>query len=99
MARRDDDRERMLERVFPGTSEMARRMRALDWSATVLGPVEEWPPSPRPSVGTCLDCAFPIVIWWRPDLAILYNDEYCAILGPQKHPSALGQRGAKVWAE
>ncbi|HEU5182006.1 MAG TPA: ATP-binding protein, partial [Candidatus Polarisedimenticolia bacterium] len=47
---------------------------------------------------TCLDCAFPIVLWWGSDLAILYNDEYGAILAA-KHPGALGEHGSKVWAE
>ena len=88
----------MIQDIFPGTSEMARRMRALDWSRTPLGPVEQWPQSLQTSVSTCLDCAFPIVLWWGPDLAILYNDEYRQLLGP-KHPVALGQPGLKVWSE
>src|SRR5262245_26243728 len=88
----------MIDDVFPGTSEMARLMCELDWSRTPLGPVERWPQSLRTSVSTCLDCAFPIVLWWGPDLTILYNDEYTQFLGP-KHPTALGQPGLKVWAE
>ena len=89
----------MLQEIFPGQSEMARRMRALDWSHTTLGPVETWPQSLRTSVSTCLECAFPIVLWWGRDLTILYNDEYRQILGPEKHPLALGEPGARVWAE
>jgi signal transduction histidine kinase len=89
----------LLDATFPGTSEMAVRMRQLDWSATSLGPVECWPQSLRTSVSTCLNCAFPIVLWWGRDLTILYNDEYRQILGPEKHPAALGQPGAEVWAE
>src|SRR5262245_22101956 len=89
----------MLEHVFPGESEMARRMREHDWSRTALGPVEGWPQSLRTSVSICLDCAFPIILWWGPELAILYNDEYCPMLGPAKHPAALGQPGATVWSE
>src|SRR6185436_14039976 len=89
----------LLDGIFPGNSEMAQRMRQLDWSTTPFGPVEQWPQSLRTSVGTCLDCAFPIVLWWGPELAILYNDEYRPMLGPGKHPAALGQRGAHVWAE
>jgi PAS domain-containing protein len=77
---------------------MARRMRALDWSKTPLGSVDQWPQALRTSVSTCLDCAFPIVLWWGPDLSILYNDEYIDFLGP-KHPAALGRPGAEVWAE
>ncbi len=78
---------------------MARRMRELDWSTTPLGPVDRWPQSLRTSVSNSLNCAFPIVVWWGPELVILYNDEYQAILGRAKHPAALGERGAKVWAE
>ena len=89
----------MLERIFPGKSEMALRMRRHDWAATPLGPAERWPQSLRTSVSTCLDCAFPIVLWWGPELTILYNDEYKAIMGPAKDSSALGERGDKVWAE
>ena len=78
---------------------MAQRMRALDWSRTTLGPVDTWPQSLLTSLSTCLDCAFPIVLWWGPELTILYNDEYAQIMGPSKHPAALGQPGAQVWAE
>src|SRR5215831_6428078 len=89
----------MHDEIFPGTSAMARSMRQLDWSTTPLGSPERWPQSLRTSVSTCLDCAFPIVVWWGPELAILYNDEYGQILGPEKDPSALGRPGAEVWAE
>jgi hypothetical protein len=68
----------------------------LDWSRTRLGPVERWPEALRTSVSACLECAFPIVIWWGPELAILYNDEYRTVLGPAKHPAALGQPGGRV---
>jgi signal transduction histidine kinase len=89
----------MLEEVFPGKSEMARRMRELDWSSTPLGPVDTWPQALRTSVSTCLECAFPIVLWWGPKLVVLYNDEYSPMLGPGKHPRALGQPGASVFPE
>jgi PAS domain S-box-containing protein len=87
------------EHTFAGDSEMAGRMRALDWASTPLGPVASWPQSLRTSVSICLDCAFPIVLWWGPQLAILYNDEYIRILGSAKHPNALGQPCADVWTE
>jgi His Kinase A (phospho-acceptor) domain/PAS fold len=87
-----------LGNIFPGDSEMAQRMRELDWSKTPLGPASEWPQSLRTSVSTCLNCAFPIVLWLGSELTLLYNDEYKPILGP-KHPAALGQPGAQVWAE
>ena len=89
----------MHDDVFPGQTEMARKMRELDWSRTALGPVAAWPQSLRTSVSTCLDCAFPIVLWWGDDLSILYNDEYQQIMGPAKAAAALGQPGREVWKE
>ncbi len=74
-------------------------MRVHDWASTPLGPVETWPPALLTSVSICLDCAFGIFVWWGPELVILYNDEYIPVLGPVKHPNALGQPAAKVWAE
>src|SRR4051794_18085507 len=88
----------MYDGIFPGRTEMARRMRDLDWSKTALGPPELWPQSLRTSVSTCLDCAFPIILWWGPELVVLYNDEYRPMLG-EKDVWALGESGAKVWSE
>ena len=87
------------DNAFPGGGEMGALMRALDWSKTPLGPVSAWPQSLLTSVSTCLDCAFPILIWWGPELVMLYNDEYRPILGSEKHPAALGSPGRQVWPE
>ena len=87
------------EGVLAGETEMARRIRAHDWALTPLGPIATWPPALRSSVSICLDCAFPIFVWWGPTLATLYNDEYIPVLGPAKHPHTLGQPAAQVWAE
>ncbi len=73
-------------------------MRARDWSRTPLGRPETWPQSLRTSVSTCLNCAFPILIWWGPELVKLYNDSYSEILGA-KHPAALGSAARDVWPE
>jgi PAS domain S-box-containing protein len=87
------------ERVFSGKSEMAALMRAVDWSATPIGPVETWPQSLRTAVSICLRSRFPILLWWGPDLVMLYNDAYRPILGATKHPHAMGQRGEECWPE
>lgn len=79
--------------------DMGERMRALDWAATPLGPAALWPQSLRTSVSTCLNCAFPILVWWGPELVMLYNDEYRPMLGAAKHPRALGAPGAVIWPE
>jgi PAS domain S-box-containing protein len=81
-----------------GGGELGALMRTLDWSATSLGTVEHWPQSLRTSVSICLNSRFAIVVWWGPDLTILYNDAYAPFLGI-KHPGALGRPGREVWHE
>ncbi|NMO17007.1 response regulator [Pyxidicoccus fallax] len=73
-------------------------MRSIDWSKTALGPVEGWPQSLRTTVSTCLNSRFPILVWWGPELVMLYNDAYVPVLG-SKHPRSLGTRGREVWPE
>jgi PAS domain S-box-containing protein len=82
-----------------GGGEMGALMRATAWATTPLGPLANWPQSLRTSVSTCLNCAFPILLWWGPDLVMLYNDEYRTILGTAKHPRALGRPGRETWPE
>jgi hypothetical protein len=72
--------------------------RALDWSRTPIGPADGWPPSLRTAVSVCLSSRFPIVLWWGPELVLLYNDDYRSVLGA-KHPDALGRPGEEVWHE
>ena len=50
--------------VFPGDTEMARRMRAFDWSPTPIGPPETWPINLRAAVAACLTSRFPMNVWW-----------------------------------
>src|SRR5690349_16902914 len=57
-----------LERLFPGDSEMAGRMRAFDWSKTDLGPPKGWPENLRVAVSLCLTSRFPILLWWGANL-------------------------------
>ncbi len=90
--------DRELERLFPGESELAVRMRAIDWSQTRLGAFSDWPASLKTAVSICLNSRFPMVIWWGKELVLLYNDAWRPILG-SKHPKALGRPGQEVWAE
>lgn len=84
--------------IVRGLGEMAGLMRATDWSATPLGPIESWPVSLKTAVGVMLESPFPMNIWWGPDLLCLYNDGYRPILG-DKHPRALGSPGREVWSD
>jgi len=88
----------MIESLFAGDGEMPARMRALDWSATPLGPVEQWPQALRTSVRIVLDSACAMAICWGPDFTYLYNDGYMPLIGI-KHPAALGRPCREVFPE
>ncbi len=82
-----------------GGGEMGAHMRSFDWSRSTLGPLDRWPQSLRTTVSICLNSRFPMILWWGPDLTVLYNDGYIPMLG-NKHPQrALGLPGREVWSE
>ena len=70
--------------------DMAARVRAFNWSATPLGPMDRWSPSLRAAVDLLLSHPLPMAVLWGPQLIQIYNDGYAAILGA-RHPAALGQ--------
>src|SRR4051812_10398793 len=88
-----------LERIFPGDSEMAARLRTFDWAHSDLGPPATWPENLRIALSLCLTSRFPILLWWGPQLTVLYNDAYIPFLGETKHPQALARPGQTVWPE
>ena len=94
----ESGKRELIESVFAGDGEMATRMRALDWSATPLGPVEQWPQALRTSVRIVLDSGCAMSICWGPDFTYLYNDGYMPFIGT-KHPSALGRPCREVYPE
>jgi len=87
-----------LERIFPGNSEMARRMRSFDWSKNPLGPPERWPQNLKTCVRITLTSRHPMFVWWGERLIHLYNDGYAAFLHT-KHPMELGLPAPTVWQE
>jgi len=84
--------------LFAGSGRVRALCRALDWSRTAAGPVEKWAPSLRMAVRMCLDAPVPMAVWTVPGLGLIYNDRYAALLGPARHPAALGRSAREVWA-
>jgi PAS domain S-box-containing protein len=78
---------------------MADLVRAFDWSATSLGPIESWCDPLLSCVNLMLSSRHPMFLWWGPDLIQFYNDAYRPSFGNGKHPSALGQPAIQCWAE
>ena len=80
-----------------GESEMARLIRALDWSPS-LGPLASWPASLKTTIGLMLRSPVPLVLLWGTDGIMLYNDAYGAFAG-NRHPGILGQKVLEGWPE
>jgi len=87
------------EECLTGDGEMSRLMRAHDWSATPLGPVESWPQSLKIVVRILLGSKYAMWLGWGPDFIFFYNDAYARMTLGAKHPWALGRPAREVWAE
>ncbi len=87
------------EALFGGRGELRRLCRQLDWRGTPLGPVDGWKVSLRTAVRLCLDARPAMAVWVGPDAVLIYNEAYAALLGPDRHPWALGRPGGEVFAE
>jgi two-component sensor histidine kinase len=79
------------------SSQMRGEIERYDWSAHVLGPVAQWPPSLRITTDLMLSSRFPQALIWGPRLTTLYNDAFIPILGNK--PSGLGRSFSDIWAE
>jgi PAS domain S-box-containing protein len=75
---------------------MGERTAAYDWPATPLGPIGEWPPALRTTLGTVLNSKFPSFLCWGPELISFHNDAYTPLLGAK---SGLGRPFREVWSE
>ena len=82
-----------------GGGEMGALTRAFDWEHSPLGSPLTWPQTLRTTVRLLLNAGHPMFIWYGPDLIQFYNDAYRKTMGPERHPSALGQPGRECWAE
>jgi signal transduction histidine kinase/ActR/RegA family two-component response regulator len=79
--------------------ELGALMRAADWSVSPLGAPDGWPPLLKSTIRLILSSSHPMFLWWGPQLIQFYNDAYRQTMGPERHPSALGQRGRECWEE
>jgi PAS domain S-box-containing protein len=79
--------------------EMGELIRSVDWSVTPVGVIDYWPQSLRTAIGIMLEAQFPMYIAWGSSFTQFYNDEYRALLGPSKHPKALGISARETFAD
>jgi serine phosphatase RsbU (regulator of sigma subunit) len=69
-----------------------------DWAGTPLGAEDDWSPTLLSTVSTVVNSPFGMLVMWGPELCMVYNDRYAALLGP-RHPKALGARVPEVWPD
>jgi len=67
------------------------------WAATPLGPIADWPGPLRDAVSMILSAPLPMILFWGPELAAVYNDAYAQAVG-DRHPGALGATPPGQWA-
>jgi hypothetical protein len=84
--------------LLPAAGELRGAYEDVDWAATPLGPIEEWTPALRNAVDLALGTRFPVTLFWGPELTMVYNAAYVALIG-DKHPSALGAPAREVLPE
>ncbi|SFE91562.1 ATP-binding protein [Methylobacterium sp. yr596] len=81
-----------------GGGEMGALMRSMDWSRIAFGPISGWSQALRSAVSICLTTRFPVVLYYGPERALIYNDAWRPVVG-DKHPWSFGRAGTEVWAE
>ncbi len=80
-----------------GDGKMVARIAAYDWSASPLGPTQDWPQALRLALSLVLPARIPAYLVWGPELISFHNDAFRPLLGAK--PEALGHPLRQVWPE
>lgn len=72
--------------------------RAMDWSTTPLGAPSSWSPALRTAFGLALHSRSPMMLFWGPELVLVYNDA-CLPSLQERHPAAMGKRAADFFRQ
>src|SRR6201996_5586377 len=81
-----------------GGGEAADIIAKFDWTATPLGPIENWPGNLKSSIALILRSPVPIVTLWGEDGIMIYNDAYSVFAGG-RHPKLFGSKVREGWPE
>ncbi len=88
-----------LREFLSGAGDVGRDLLAVDWAATPLGPIDQWPSALATVVRVLLTSRFAMWMAWGPGLTFLCNDAYRRDTLGLKYPWALGRPAKEVWAE
>jgi two-component system cell cycle sensor histidine kinase/response regulator CckA len=84
--------------VFRSAGGLREDYAGVEWAATPVGSPSGWSRSLRAAVSICLINTLPSVIAWGPELTLLYNEAFAAMIF-SKHPGALGASHPTVFRE
>ena len=88
-----------MREMFERIGGVGRDLLDVDWSATPLGPLDNWPRSLQSVVRMVLTSRFSMWMAWGPELTFFCNDAYRRDTLGKKYPWALGKPASKVWSE
>ncbi len=78
--------------------EMAARIRAQNWSATSLGPIDRWPQTLMAAIDMVLQMTVPAVLSWGDD-DVLINNDACAPVINMRGRTAFGSEHDEHWPD
>ncbi len=82
-----------------GDDVATRLVRATDWAATPLGPIDGWPAPLRTMLGMMLHSRNPMLLYWGPRLIHFFNTAFIPSLDARQFPDAMGQPGDEAWSD
>lgn len=82
-----------------GDGDMAKRIRALDWASTPLGPRSNWPARLKAMVDLALSSIQPIYVAAGPNLTLIYNDAYNRLIMPDGLGAPMRTLFGPQWGE
>jgi PAS domain S-box-containing protein len=80
------------------SSATADVLKAVDWTNSPLGAVDQWPQPLRAAIALCLNAASPAFVCCRREFGLVYNDS-CRLAFGDPRPQSQGQPGSQVWPE
>ncbi|KEF57102.1 uncharacterized protein A1O9_07292 [Exophiala aquamarina CBS 119918] len=84
--------------ISPSLPPHVQFARSIDWAATSLGSIEEWPVELRGMCNLIMASPHPSAMYWGREHVAIYNEAYVLLAG-QKHPELMGSRYRDAWSE
>ena len=78
---------------------MAALMRNHSWPSSGMKAPSHWTNEFKLLTNLVLSCPQPMMLWWGHNLVQVYNDAIAPLMGPERHPQALGRPAKETWHE